>query len=94
MTPEQQDRLRPIGFTPLIAQGLAQLDAAGTAMRVTEVHRDSVVLHDGDHESRGQALPALARTAALADPAVMRHIGDQPIRKFVYVPGKLVNVVV
>ncbi|TAK51877.1 MAG: leucine--tRNA ligase [Gammaproteobacteria bacterium] len=37
---------------------------------------------------------AVARAAALADPAVMRHIGDQPIRKFVYVPGKLVNVVV
>ena len=74
MTPEHQDRLRPIGYTPLIAQGLAQLDAAGTAMRVTEFHRDSVVLHDGDHESRGQALPALARTAALAGESLA--VGD------------------
>ena len=74
MTPEHQDRLRPIGYTPLIAQGLAQLDAAGTAMRVTEVHRDSVVLHDGEHESRGQALPALARAAALASESLA--VGD------------------
>ncbi|MBM5811546.1 MAG: leucine--tRNA ligase [Gammaproteobacteria bacterium] len=35
-----------------------------------------------------------ARAAALADAAVARHVAGQPIRKFVYVPGKLVNVVV
>ena len=66
MTPEHQDRLRPIGYTPLIAQGLALLDADGSAMRVIEVHRDSIELHDGDSERRAQALPALARTAWLA----------------------------
>jgi len=35
-----------------------------------------------------------AREAALADPAVARFVAGQPVRKLVYVPGKLVNVVV
>ncbi len=30
----------------------------------------------------------------LADPAVQRHVGDQPIKKVVVVPGRLVNLVV
>ena len=37
---------------------------------------------------------ATARAAALADEAVRRFVADQPVRKFIYVPGKLVNVVV
>ena len=37
---------------------------------------------------------AAAREAALADPAVAKFVAGQPVRKFVYVPGKLVNVVV
>ncbi|MBP6515242.1 MAG: class I tRNA ligase family protein, partial [Steroidobacteraceae bacterium] len=36
----------------------------------------------------------VARAAALADPNVMKFIEGKPLRKFVYVPGKLVNVVV
>ena len=49
---------------------------------------------------RGQAtVPAgadakVAEAAALADPTVQKFIGDKPIRKVVFVPGKLVNVVV
>jgi leucyl-tRNA synthetase len=35
-----------------------------------------------------------ARTAALADANVLKFVGDKPVRKLVYVPGKLVNVVV
>ena len=35
-----------------------------------------------------------AREAALADANVQRHIGDRKIRKLIYVPGRLVNVVV
>ena len=31
---------------------------------------------------------------ALADPRVSRHIGNAPVRKFVIVPGRLVNIVV
>ncbi len=36
---------------------------------------------------------AIAREAALADPAVAKFVAGQPVRKLVYVPGKLVNVV-
>jgi leucyl-tRNA synthetase len=35
-----------------------------------------------------------AREAALADENVRRHVGDKEIRKVIYVPGRLVNVVV
>ena len=49
---------------------------------------------------RGQAtVPAgadakVAEAAAFADPTVQKFIGDKPVRKVVFVPGKLVNVVV
>ncbi len=36
----------------------------------------------------------LARERALADPRVRRHLGDRPIRRFVYVPNRIVNIVV
>ena len=35
-----------------------------------------------------------AREAALADANIQRHLGDKVIRKVIYVPGRLVNVVV
>jgi leucyl-tRNA synthetase len=34
------------------------------------------------------------RERALADPGVAKFVAGQPVRKFIYVPGKLVNVVV
>jgi leucyl-tRNA synthetase len=34
------------------------------------------------------------RETALADPGVAKFVAGQPVRKFIYVPGKLVNVVV
>ena len=37
---------------------------------------------------------ATARAAALADPTVQRFVGAQALRKVVYVPGKLLNLVV
>jgi len=37
---------------------------------------------------------AVAREAALADPGVARFVAGQPVRKLIYVPGKLVNVVI
>ena len=37
---------------------------------------------------------AIAREAALADPGVAKFVAGQPVRKLIYVPGKLVNVVV
>jgi leucyl-tRNA synthetase len=36
----------------------------------------------------------VAREAALADPGVAKFVAGQPVRKLIYVPGKLVNVVV
>ena len=35
-----------------------------------------------------------AREAALADVNIQRHIGDRQVRKLIYVPGRLVNIVV
>jgi leucyl-tRNA synthetase len=35
-----------------------------------------------------------AREAALADEHVMKFVGDKPLRKVIFVPGKLVNLVV
>jgi leucyl-tRNA synthetase len=35
-----------------------------------------------------------ARQAALADDNVKRWVEDKPVRKFVYVPGKLINIVI
>jgi leucyl-tRNA synthetase len=35
-----------------------------------------------------------ARQAALADEHVMKFVGDRPLRKVIFVPGKLVNLVV
>ncbi len=63
---EQWDRLRPIGLTPPVMQALAALDAAGTPLRVVEVHRESVIVADGDGEFAAQLLPALRREAPLA----------------------------
>jgi leucyl-tRNA synthetase len=37
---------------------------------------------------------AAARTAALADPTVQKFVGQQSLRKVIYVPGKLLNLVV
>jgi leucyl-tRNA synthetase len=34
------------------------------------------------------------REAALADEAVLRHVGGKPVKKVILVPGKLVNIVV
>jgi ribosome biogenesis GTPase len=58
---EQWDRLRPIGLTPPVLQALAALDARGDPMRVTEVHRDSVVVADGVGEFPARLLPAVRR---------------------------------
>ena len=58
---EQWDRLRPIGLTPPVLQALAALDARGEPMRVTAVHRDSVIVADGEAEHPARLLPAVRR---------------------------------
>ena len=37
---------------------------------------------------------ALVREAVLADPGVAKFVAGQPVRRLIYVPGKLVNVVI
>jgi len=37
---------------------------------------------------------AAARQAALADEQVMKFVGDKPLRRVIFVPGKLLNLVV
>ncbi len=61
------DRLRPIGFNPAMAQRLAALGVDGVPMRVTEVQRESVRLHDGSDEHPARLAPGLRRTAATED---------------------------
>ena len=62
------DRLRPIGLTPAIAQALLQLQfAEGRAVRVTQVQRETLLVHDGLDEFGVRAAPALQRPLASAD---------------------------
>jgi ribosome biogenesis GTPase / thiamine phosphate phosphatase len=66
------ESLRRIGLPPVLLQQAAPL-AAGLApgaslMRVTEVQREGLLLHDGQHEGPARQLPALrARLEAQAD---------------------------
>lgn len=66
MNPDLLDRLRPIGCNALMAQAISQIDSDGTPMRITEVHRDSVAVHDGLSERRARPLPHLARELSLS----------------------------
>lgn len=59
------DRLRPIGFNPAIAQRVAALGVDGVPMRVTEVQRESVLLHDGIGVHFARPLPGLLRVLAV-----------------------------
>ena len=52
------DRLRPIGFTPVVAQAMAALgDMSGTPMRLIEAHRETVRVTDGVDRRSARALP-------------------------------------
>ncbi len=73
---ERFARLRAIGLKPAILQQAASgfADAAGTLMRVTEVQREGLLLHDGAAEHGARLLPALR--AALAEQADAVAVGD------------------
>lgn len=58
------DRLRPIGFTQTVAQAIACCAETGTPMRVLEVHRETVELHDGESAMSARLLPWLQRSLA------------------------------
>lgn len=56
------DLLRPIGLTPYISQQLLMLDSSSQESfpaRVTEIHRDRFILHNGKNEFSVRALPNL-----------------------------------
>ncbi|HJV62743.1 MAG TPA: ribosome small subunit-dependent GTPase A [Albitalea sp.] len=72
------ERLRCMGLTPAMAQHLALHEAPDigpcTLMRITEVHRESLRLHDGQQERSAQALPRVTR--GLQDEDTALAVGD------------------
>ncbi len=71
------ERLRPIGLTPALLQQLGTLGPAtadGALMRVVEVQREGLTLHDGLAEQAARLLPALRH--ALADEGEAIAVGD------------------
>jgi ribosome biogenesis GTPase len=80
------ERLRGIGLAPALMQQLMnaapggagsappEADADGEPMRVTEVQRDGVALHDGRSEHDARLLPALRQALAAAGDAIA--VGD------------------
>ncbi|HET9822700.1 MAG TPA: ribosome small subunit-dependent GTPase A [Burkholderiaceae bacterium] len=68
------ERLRPIGLAPHLLQRLPVVHADDHLMRVTEVQRDSVQLHDGRAVVRARLLPALHQR--LADDGDAVAVGD------------------
>jgi ribosome biogenesis GTPase len=71
------ERLRRIGLTPLLLQHVARLgDAAADArlMRVTDVQRDALHLHDGAEVHPARALPALLQALTQAQDGLA--VGD------------------
>ena len=70
-------RLQAIGLTPGLLQHLgpsAPPGAEPTLMRVVEVHRDSLLLHDGNLEHAARVRPALTHALQDADDALA--VGD------------------
>lgn len=74
------ERLRTLGLTPALANLAASMAASADdspaleLLRLTEVHRDAVRLHDGADELTARVLPRVTRTLALD--AVMLAVGD------------------
>ncbi len=80
--------------TAVVDEHWPQADAAALEQDTVEI----VVQVNGRLRGRVQmpvgADEAAARAAALADPGVAKFVAGQAVRKLIYVPGKLVNVVV
>ena len=76
------DRLRTLGLTPALANRAAAAaeelndddGASPQLMRLTEVHRETVRLHDGEQECSARVVPRLLRT--LADDESGLAVGD------------------
>ena len=75
--PSTQERLRRIGLSNAVLQQLARCDGPDPnlhLLRVTEVQRDALHLHDGLAEHAARALPALLQGLALQHDALA--VGD------------------
>ena len=72
------DPLSALGLTPALANRAAAVVIAGSApielLRITVVHRGSVVVHDGLAERTARALPRVVR--ALIDEGTALAVGD------------------
>ena len=70
------DRLRPIGLSLAMARAisLAREQATGAPLRVTEVHRETLRVHDGAAEFVSKVLPRLQRS--LGDAGEALAVGD------------------
>jgi leucyl-tRNA synthetase len=80
--------------TPVVDERWPAVDPAALAQDMAAI----VVQVNGRLRGRVQvaagADEATVREAALADPGISKYVAGQTVRKFVYVPGKLLNVVV
>ena len=77
----QFERLRAMGLTPALANQASALSLSASdasvrlqLMRLTEVHRETVRLHDGAADLSARVLPRLIRM--LADEATALAVGD------------------
>ena len=71
------EHLQSIGLTPAVVQELVALHhdcSEPTLMRVTEVQREGLTLHDGSAEHPGRLLPALRATLTAEGEAIA--VGD------------------
>ncbi len=70
------DRLRPIGLSPAMARAIAiaREELTGAPLRVTEVHRETLRVHDGAAEFTTRAMPRLQRS--LIDDGAALAVGD------------------
>ncbi len=70
------DRLRPIGLSLAMARAIALVreDVSGAPLRVTEVHRETLRVHDGVAEFTSRVMPRLQR--GLADDGETLAVGD------------------
>ena len=70
------DRLRPIGLSMTMARAiaLAREHLTGAPLRVTEVHRETLCVHDGVAEFTSRVLPRLSRR--LVDDGDSLAVGD------------------
>ena len=70
------DRLRPIGLSTSMARAitLAREELTGAPLRVTEVHRETIGVHDGVASFTARAMPRLSRS--LAEDSASLAVGD------------------